>query len=334
MRQKKNFIIFTAFIIIAVSVFCAVISKKTQQQTLTVTDVDGVTYIAIIDQNNEVYAGVTDTDGNMYAAKIANGVVLKDQPLYIVDNYEGTFPYNDTTRSDDININLNNSENINFSETATQAATTAAPVQGDSEKMTVGGETTSASADNEKKPQEEYLSDKFIKLFNSGIFAMTFTTDDPDLTEDITMAVNNGNIYMDTSMEGISCKILFDAQKNKGYIIIPQMRVYCALPEDLASDLASTEFEMNDISEAVSASTSTVEIDGRECICEEFGYEDGSLKSFYFYNGNLIRMTDISDGETTVYNLKTLTSDVDKSYFELPKGYIKVDLSWLQMQEN
>lgn len=340
MRQRKKFIAFTAFMIVAVSVFCASIMKKTKQQTLTVTDNDGVTYVAIIDQNREVYAGVTDSDGNMYAAKIENGDVLKDQPLYIVDNYEGTFPFNDTTRADDININLNNNESINFGDdavnkTTAPADTTAAgqktPAQQDEGNETTS-ETVTAAPNTEKKPAQEYMADKYIKLFNSGIFVMTFTTDDPDLKEDITMAMRNGSIYMDTSMEGISCKVLFDSQKNSGYIIIPQMRVYCALPEDLASDLSTTKFKMTDIAEATGASVTNVEIDGKDCVCEEFTYEDGSIKSYYFYNGSLVRMTDISDGETTVYNIKTLSSDVDKSYFELPKGYLKVDLSWLQMQ--
>ena len=80
MRQKKKLIAFSVFMIVAVSVFCSVMIKNTKQQTLTVTDADGVTYVAILDQNQEVYAGVTDENGNMYAAKIENGVVLKDQP--------------------------------------------------------------------------------------------------------------------------------------------------------------------------------------------------------------------------------------------------------------
>lgn len=333
MTHKRKLIIFSVFITIAVSVFCAFMIKSTKAQTLTVTDRDGVTYVAIIDQNSEVYAGVTDSSGSMYAAKIENGVVLKEQPLYVVGDYDGTFPYNDTTRSDDISINLNNDENIDF----TGEAQTKENTKGETEEFTVPGEndkeekTTAQSTD--KKQPEEYMADKYTKLFNSGIFAMTFTTDDPDLTEDITLAMKNGSVYMDTSMEGIACKVVYDGDKKSGYVIIPQIRAYCELPEDLAKDMSKSEFNMPDISEATSAKTYEVTIDGKDCVCEEFKFSGGEERSYYFYNGNLVRLVLIGEGgDTMLYNIKKLTSEVDNSYFEKPKGYLKVDLSWLETQ--
>ena len=327
--KKKKFIAFTIFIVIALSVFCAVMMKNTAQQTLTVTDAEGVTYVAIIDQNQEIYAGVTDADGNMYAAKIENGVVLKDQPLYVVEKYTGTYPINDTTRNDDININQVGGEEINFSgEIETKPSTTAPQPEG----TTAPGESNPATEPATMKQPQEYQADKFVKLFNSGIFKMTFTTDDPDLTEDITMAMKNGSIYMDTSMEGIACKVVFDSNKNSGFVIIPQMRVYCTLPEDLAKDMSSSSFETPELSEATKADVSEVVIDGKDCTCEEFTYEDGTVRSYYFYNGNLVRMTIFDSGDTTVYNIKSISSEVDNSYFETPKGYLKVNLSWLETQ--
>lgn len=323
MRQKKKLIAFSVLMIVAVSVFCSVMIKNTKQQTLTVTDADGVSYVAILDQNQEVYAGVTDENGNMYAAKIENGVVLKDQPLYVIDNYTGTYPFNDTTRTDDIVINQNNNNDIDLKGDA----------QTKPEKQTedASGEDSAEKTTQPKQPQE-YQSDKFVKLFNSGTFAMTFSTDDPEMPDDILMAMRSGSIYMDTSMEGISCKVIYDANKKTGYIIIPQLRVYCLLPDDLAKDMSESQFEMPDISEATSAEVYEVTIDDKDCTCEEFKYDDGTVRSYYFYNGNLIRMTVLDKGETTLYNIKTLSSDVDSSYFEMPKGYLKVDLSWLESQ--
>lgn len=323
MRQKKKLIAFSVFMIVAVSVFCSVMIKNTKQQTLTVTDADGVTYVAILDQNQEVYAGVTDENGNMYAAKIENGVVLKDQPLYAIENYTGTYPFNDTTRNDNIDINQTNSNDIDLNGDA----------QTKPEKQTedASGKDSAEKTTEPKQPQE-YQADKFVKLFNSGTFAMTFSTDDPEMPEDILMAMRSGSIYMDTSMEGIACKVIYDANKKTGYIIIPQLRVYCLLPEDLAKDMSESQFEMPDISEATGAEVYEVTIDGKDCTCEEFSYDDGTVRSYYFYNGNLVRMTVLDKGETTLYNIKTLSSDVDNSYFEMPKGYIKVDLSWLESQ--
>lgn len=310
-------------------------------QTLTVTDKDGVTYVAVIDQNSEVYAGVTDAGGTMYAAEIKDGVVMKDKPLYVVGDYSGTFPYNDTTRTDDISINQNNDEEFDFS----GEAQTKAPTEV-TEGTTSSGEKENQEKEQEKKPSEkpekkpeekkkpeEYSAYKFTKLFNSGIFAMTFTTDDPEITQEITMALRNGSIYMDTTMEGIACKVIYDADKKAGYMIIPQLRVYCALPEDLAGDLATGDFNFPDIAEAIRSETYDVTIDGKDCTCEEFEFSDGEMQTYYFYNGNLIRMVSVNNGDTMLYNIKSLTSDVDNSYFELPKGYLKVDLSWLETQE-
>ena len=256
MRQKKKLIAFSVLMIVAVSVFCSVMIKNTKQQTLTVTDADGVSYVAILDQNQEIYAGVTDENGNMYAAKIENGVVLKDQPLYVIDNYTGTYPFNDTTRTDDIVINQNNNNDIDLKGDA----------QTKPEKQTedASGEDSAEKATQPKQPQE-YQSDKFVKLFNSGTFAMTFSTDDPEMPDDILMAMRSGSIYMDTSMEGISCKVIYDANKKTGYIIIPQLRVYCLLPEDLAKDMSESQCERPDISEATSAGGCEVTVDGKDC---------------------------------------------------------------------
>lgn len=332
MGHKRKLILFTSFVTVAVSIFCAVIIKKTNMQTLTVTDKDGVTYVAVIDQNSEVYAGVTGTDGTMYAAEIKDGVVMKDKPLYVVGDYSGTFPYNDTTRTDDISINQNNDEEFDFSGEAQTKASTEV-----TEGTTSSGEKEEQKKEPSEKPQEkknpeEYLTYKFAKLFNSGIFAMTFTTDDPEMTQEITMALRNGSIYMDTTMEGIACKVLYDADKKTGYMIIPQLRVYCALPEDLAGDLATGDFNFPDIADAVRSETYDVTIDGKDCTCEEFEFSNGEMYTYYFYNGNLIRMVSGNDGDSMLYNIKSLTSDVDNSYFELPRGYLKVDLSWLETQ--
>lgn len=330
MVNKKKLIIFTAFVTVVVAVFCAFVIKRTGTQTLTVTDKDGVTYVAVIDQNSEVYAGITDKNGTMYAAEIENGVVKKDSPLYVVGDYTGTFPNNDTTRTDDISIEQNNDDDVDFSGEAQTKATTENE-QPDASKKKGKKKKKKGTDSGEKKP-EDYKAYKFSELFKSGIFAMTFTTNDPDMSQDITIAMRNGSIYMDTSMEGIACKMIYDANKKEGHMIIPQMKIYLALPEDLSQELSEEDIDFPDITEAIRGEVYDVTIDGKDCVCEEFEFSDGKTQSFYFYNDKLIRMVIITQGDTSIYNIKSITSEVDNSYFELPKGYVKVDLSWLEAQ--
>lgn len=333
--KNKKLIIFMAFTVIAVSIFCSVVIKKTKQQTLTVTDVNGITYVAILDQNNEVYAGVTDESGNMYAAKMTDGIVHRDQPVYVISNYSGTYPYNDTTRTDDIQINQANDAEFDFSG---DAVTKAPDYIADTTQSTSSvyipvlpfPESTTVYVHSTEEQQDKYMSEKFIRLFNSGIFAMTFTTNDPDLPGDITFAMRNNSIYMDTTMEDMSCKIVYDSDASTGFVVVPDMKVYCTLPDSLAKEMAKCDFSLPEISSAESIEVYDVEIDGKDCVCEDFKYPDNKARSFYYYNGNLVRMIVYEGESSSLYNIKQITSDVDNSYFEVPKGYLKVNLSWLK----
>ena len=161
---------------------------------------------------------------------------------------------------------------------------------------------------------------------------MSFSTDDPDLPDSIIMAVSGKKIYMDTSIEGIACKVLIDGDKGKGYIIIPTLRVYCELPDEMSEGLSMDDFVIDNIDGCVSIQDSVVSLSGRECKSEKYIFSDGRERTFYFYNGNLVRMDMLVDSETTVYNINSISSEVDESCFRTPKGYLKVNLSWLESQ--
>lgn len=328
MRKNKKLIAFTVFVVIAVSIACSVIIKKTKQRTLVVTDADGVSYVAVFDGDNNKYVVVTDAAGAQYAAPFDGSKVNMEATFPLQEKFEGTFPYNETKRADNININQNNNEMTSMTgEPQTKPAESQPPQTNESTQSQ--GESASDTTENQPK---EYMSDKFVKLFNSNIFTMTFTTDDEEMGE-VTMAMQNSKVSMDVTMEGIKARAVIDTQNGTGFLVIPQLRVYCALPEDMAQDLNTAEFGAPDVNEAEKADVFDVTIDGKECVCEEFTYEDGSVRAYYFYNGNLIRMVMIDDGETSLFNISSLSSEVDHTLFETPKGYIKIDLSKLQLDE-
>ncbi len=139
---------------------------------------------------------------------------------------------------------------------------------------------------------------------------------------------------MDTVVEDMACKVIYDAKTQKGYIILPNMRMYCVLPDDMLEELQNTGFSIDDGKEADSIEEYDVTVSGRPCHCEQYNYADGSKKVYYFYNEELVRMDDIEkDGVSEVYTFNEISSNVDDSLFVLPKGYIRINLSWLSTGE-
>ena len=324
MRQKQKLRLFTAFIIIVSAIVCAVLVKNIKPKVETITDRNGVTYVPLSEEGKASYDYViiTDAMGKQYAAPYDGQLVDTDAAVTLSSRYDGTFPYNSTTRADNLNINqTNGGSSAMTGEAQTKESTTSGSEQTD----------TPQTSEKEDKPKE-YLSDKFIKLFNSNVFTMTFTSDDEEMGE-VTMALQNNKVSMDVSMEGIKARAIIDTASKKGYMIIPAMRVYCIIPDDMFDDLNSVDMNMPESSEAINVDVTDVTIDGKDCVCEEFTFDDGSVRTFYFNNGNLIRMIFIEDGETTLYNISAISSDINASDFELPRGYLKIDLSKLQTAE-
>ena len=339
MKTDKKPKILLVLIVAAAVVFC-VKFKKPAAKTLTVTDADGITYLAVVDQENNVYAGVTDSEGQLYGVKIDDdGHVVLDEDMYLIGEYDGTLPTNNTTAVAIHETNLDpgfDYGDAEVSRVTKDSQTDASAGNNDNKKKneTDNGETTS---DSEKKKVDEsqLLGSKYRTLFGSGTYLMVFSTDDPDMPYEITTAFKNGNMYFDTTVEDMACQILFLADKNQGYIIIPTLRMYCTLPEDMLTEMSSTmmEAEEEEGAEYTDIEVYDVVISDRKCQCETYTYDDGTGKSYYFYNDQLVRMDFVdADGTTTVYSISKITSDVPDSYFELPKGYMKINLSWLMSQ--
>lgn len=74
--------------------------------------------------------------------------------------------------------------------------------------------------------------------------------------------------------------------------------------------------------------TTTVKDGGKTYTCEEYKSKDGSVKKFYFLGKQLVRMETAEEGMTTVIEVTSLSTNVDKSYFST-KGYSKFDESSL-----
>lgn len=317
MKKKKKMIALMVVIVLAALAVCVRSVRNSSKQTLTITDPDGMTYLAILDQNNNVYAGITDPSGNLYGARIdSDGYPVLDESLYVVGEYTGTLPRNNTTAVDIQQTNSGTTYNYNAEVSI---------VEDTDSKSSTKADKSNNSSSSEKA---ELMSEKYLKLFASGTYFMKFTSTDPDIPGEIIMAFKGGSIYLETTVEGIPAEVIYNDATKQGAIVIKQFRTYCTLPDDMIAEMSGGAIDVEKAMEYDTVKTYKVDINGRECICESFTYADGDVKNYYFYNKELVRMDFIEpDGSSTIYNISEISSNVPDSYFEMPKGYIKLDMA-------
>ncbi len=334
--MKKKILAMSATFVIISLIFCLFsgCDSKDNDDSLIVTDPDGITYLAIENQNGEIMAGVTDAQGNLYAAEIdENGNVLTDGKLYLVDSYTGTLPYNDTTV---VSIEQAPESTHNFAQgdvvTDPQGTTTIIHLDDEDNTTTTkssGTDKTTGSSSG-KNEQTGLLAEKYKKLFASGCYYIEFTTEEEGMTDPITAAVKNGNIYMETVLEGMNCNMIYQKEKDAVYVVMTDYHVYCKMPSEMMNDLEMTSFGQTEAVKDVTVYNAT--IDGKECVCESYETETGDVSIYYFYNNDLVRIDQIgSDGSVGIMNVTKVSSTVDDSLFELPKAYVPINLSNMDM---
>lgn len=292
----------------------------------TMVDSAGKSHLIVVDGNGTSYAVVTDPDGNRYAAEY-NGNEIGSTVGQINDQV----PLSDLPTTADpgqqIVVTNNPDDYMGDVITTNPPQTTNAPATDVPNDVTEPSSAPSQTLD-------AYRIEKYEKIFASGTYLMEITTNDPDLGDTpITMAVKNGNMYIDTVIEGMKCQMIFDSRNETMYIIFTDWKKYCKLPEDLLGedfDMSSmlAEFGMDQIGDV---SASLVDINGQQLILESYvSPVDGSTVNYYFNGEQLVRRDNISkSGVTDSIYISRFMSEVPDSYFEIPSGYGYLNLSWI-----
>jgi hypothetical protein len=202
-------------------------------------------------------------------------------------------------------------------------------------------ETTTAAADNNDPYRlEAFRIKQYHKAISSGTFLMETTMEDEELgSTPVIMAVKNGNTYVETSMsaEGINleAKVLFIKSTNTTYLIIDNWKKYTKLPADLMGDtegldMAASLKESYSDADLTDVKVSEVKLGGKKVILESYNNGDTTV-NYYFDGDKLIRRDDVySDGTVSSTVFSKFTTNVPDSYFEIPKGYGYLNLSWLE----
>ena len=333
-------ILIVAGIVAGVRYFTYDPDKKGDDLYGYVTDDQGMTYTMVADNQGVTYVVVTDDQGNRYAAEydgttvgstvggINNEVALEDVPT----NYTGTH----VDVSNDIGKfqgdvattmpTLSQQDNTTTQQNAPQSG---------NDVVT----TKPATPEKEENKLTAYRIDKYQKIFTSGTYLMTITTNDESVGDmPVTMAIKNGNMYVDMAMEmegtSINCSMLYLKGKDTMYLIFNDWKKYCKMPqdmmgEDMNMDELMSEMGSEDIGEIT---VSEVEINGEKLILESYvSTYDGTTVNYYFQDDLLVRRDNIySDGHVDSTFFAAITTDVPDSYFEIPKGYGYINLSFLE----
>lgn len=289
----------------------------------TMVDSSGKSHLIVVDGNGTSYAVVTDADGNRYAAEY-NGSEIGSTVGQVNDQVAlSDLP---TTTDPAHQIVVTNNPNDYTGSVITTTPTT---------------QPTTNTEPSEETPSEPgpydlvpYRIEKYEKIFASGTYLMEITTNDPDLGDTpITMAIKNGNMFVNTTIEGMKCDMIFDSRNETMYLVFSDWKKYCKLPEDLMGedfDMASmmADFGMDDIGDVT---VSTVDINGQQLILESYiSSVDGSTVNYYFNGDQLVRRDNVSkSGVTDSIFVSKFMSDVPDSYFEVPDGYGYLNLSWI-----
>lgn len=199
-----------------------------------------------------------------------------------------------------------------------------------------GNTVTSAPAQNSTAPQRKYKVDAYQEIFKSGRFLMKIK--DPELGS-VIMAMSGNKMLVEASMEGVTMKMLYDGDKTDKdnpngtwYIIIDKIKKYSPISADLVGDMNVKELtkEFANSSDDTDYKTSTETVNGEVLYCESCVDANGNTTKYYFKGDQLVRSDSISpSGAVSTTEFQEVSGNVDDSFFAIPDGYAKWDISWL-----
>ncbi len=306
------------------------------------TDIQGSTYLAVVDGDGHTYAVVTDAEGNRYAAEfdgnnigstvgqINDDIALDEVPT----NFTGE--HIDVTAGSKFEGDVVTTLPTSPEEDTTKQKETTTKADGKNDNT-----TTTKKPDKKPGKLEAYRIEKYQKIFTSGTYLMEITTNDPDMGDmPVTMAIKNGNMYIKMTMNidaemTMNCSMLYLKNKDTMYLLFDDWKKYSKMPESMMGedmDMSAMLEEMNR-SDIGKITVSEVEIGGKKLILESYNSTiDGTTVNYYFDGETLVRRDDISKSgvvDSTYFN--RITTDVPDSCFEIPKNYGYLNLGVLDL---
>lgn len=175
-----------------------------------------------------------------------------------------------------------------------------------------------------------YRIEKYQKIFESGTYKMTVLMEDEGEKMPVTFSVKNGNTHMSMDMKGMAVGMLYRADIDKAYMLIDFLNAYT----DVTEDMMGEDFDMAGLTDQLKAEVKgdiSVEKDtfeGKSATCESFSDGNQRVKYYFDSKDNILGVEKIdSDGKVDKLVIDGFDTVVEDSLFEIPKGYIYMNLS-------
>lgn len=317
---KRVFIGLLCLLIVSgVALYVLFTSGEKEIEALIVTDAAGSTYRVHTDKDKQTtYALVTDADGKVWGADFDGDTVGNTrQPL---DEYYSASDLPEVSYTGQHMDHTANAEDFMGSIPQTT------PSQPDNQN--------NQQTAPEVTPLTAYRIQKYQELFAGGRYLMVITMIDSqgNAESPATMAVKNGNFYVSTESDGMTAQMIYLASNDTAYMLIDFMKKYCEVPEDMMEGLEfSTMVDKFQISDIGTITVSEADLNGKKLICESYVSSSGDTFNYYFDESDMLVRRDIvsPSGKTETTLWSQITTEVDDSYFEIPKGYSYLNISWL-----
>lgn len=183
-------------------------------------------------------------------------------------------------------------------------------------------------------------TEKFNKTVSKGTYLLKFKTTDKELQDvlgdaPITVAMKNGNAYVEASFNGIRTKMLMLAPKKSKnnptvYLVIDRFKVYGKMPASaLGEDFKISSFSGSE-KPVGKITVSKVKQGKKTLVCESYKTESGSKEKFWFDGDTPVkRETTEPDGTKYAITISKFTTKVSDSLFKIPDGYRYINLAFL-----
>ena len=176
------------------------------------------------------------------------------------------------------------------------------------------------------KPIHTNIEKNYNDIVNSNKFTMDFvvkeTMDGEEMTLPIVAIRDGENLYFETQMpvEGKgSMKFNFIITNGKCYIVIPAMRAYAEVPKEYVQEIIPSEIVTDDV-EMEYVKSGEVVFEGKKYICDVYKSGNDTVK-YYFADNELKRIETISGDNTSILEIKELSTKADSSKFKIPSNY-------------
>lgn len=180
-----------------------------------------------------------------------------------------------------------------------------------------------------KKYEETFTKDTFTFRINATSYIDGVKTNTPmscyrsgkNMLLEVVGPFDSG-----TTMKG---SILF--KDGKCYMIMPSMKMYYQLPDEMAKDMFNTDmfdqaFENAEVEDKGNYIASySVKLNGKNYECDVYETEEGVINKVYFDSNGTIARTEIIHGEdNTIWEILEISDKCDNSVFKIPDGLLNV----------